>query len=359
MENLGTALLIRLFFSLLGILFIIKISTPLVLEIIEKLTNRRKSTSGNSFDSLIARKKDELKMNNSLLERSNFEGQQFAQDSSEKKKASKTEETYIQQVKKESDSSTRKDLGDVLQIFDNLQWGDGVFFQDVSRKVFAKTGIEVTVTEIVQLFKMFLNEDIIIFLNREQLATIDEIKKIVQLAMIYTLLKKECTIENGTLIKKLSSKFKVEPESIQNSFQHLLLRSEMPEDEKIYTAVLTSKKFVADINLKDILFEKDRKSFKSREEFLLQLKKQSEVYNIISPLPNLKEKNDINTASKILGVTTTTPLEEVQQKYKTLVKKRHPDKLISLKLPAKYDQDINNNFRKIKESYELIKKIKS
>lgn len=59
---------------------------------------------------------------------------------------------------------------------------------------------------------------------------------------------------------------------------------------------------------------------------------------------------------RILGVAADAPDEEIKQRYRTLVKEFHPDRIASKGLPDEFTEFAENKFREIQEAYETVQK---
>jgi curved DNA-binding protein CbpA len=71
-------------------------------------------------------------------------------------------------------------------------------------------------------------------------------------------------------------------------------------------------------------------------------------------MPKLKNKKDVETAYEILGASPDLSLEEVKKLYKKLALQKHPDKIVSQKLPKVLERRAFERFNKIQEAYEVI-----
>lgn len=76
--------------------------------------------------------------------------------------------------------------------------------------------------------------------------------------------------------------------------------------------------------------------------------------SILLPLPKLKDKNDINTAAEILGLTLESSLDDTKKAYKKLSLSMHPDKVIAQKLPKFLESKAIQKYNSIQEAYNIV-----
>ena len=69
----------------------------------------------------------------------------------------------------------------------------------------------------------------------------------------------------------------------------------------------------------------------------------------------LKENLNIDNNYKILGISKSAGIEEVQKRYKELIKKYHPDKLQGMGLPKEFIDLANEKLTAINKAYNEIK----
>jgi DnaJ-domain-containing protein 1 len=85
------------------------------------------------------------------------------------------------------------------------------------------------------------------------------------------------------------------------------------------------------------------------EELTLALKYAS----MLSPIPKLKNRKDLDTALEILDLKVTDDISEIKKAYKKIALTYHPDKIVSLKLPKYLEKKAIERFNQIQEAYEV------
>ena len=91
----------------------------------------------------------------------------------------------------------------------------------------------------------------------------------------------------------------------------------------------------------------------------------SQIFNFNSlefeSIKNMHESNDsldnksLSKYYKIIGVSENLSMEEINKKYKELIKEYHPDRLQGLGLPEDFIDLANKKLMKINEAYNVIK----
>ena len=111
----------------------------------------------------------------------------------------------------------------------------------------------------------------------------------------------------------------------------------------------------------DILFEIAKSDGNIDSTELNYLKNVSNIFNfdeiIFEKL--LALHNPENNSFEILGVKISDSLEDIQKKWKEMVKNNHPDKLVGQGMPIEFIESANQKLAIINSAYEEIKNLKS
>ena len=111
----------------------------------------------------------------------------------------------------------------------------------------------------------------------------------------------------------------------------------------------------------DILFEIAKSDGNIDSTELNYLKNVSNIFNfdeiIFKKL--LALHNPENNSFEILGVQISDSLEDIQKKWKEMVKNNHPDKLVGQGMPIEFIESANQKLAIINSAYEEIKNLKS
>ena len=76
--------------------------------------------------------------------------------------------------------------------------------------------------------------------------------------------------------------------------------------------------------------------------------------SILSPMPKIKNRKDLEGACALLGVEVNQSTDEIKKVYKKIALQKHPDKIVSQKLPKVLERKAIECFNQIQEAYEVI-----
>ena len=111
----------------------------------------------------------------------------------------------------------------------------------------------------------------------------------------------------------------------------------------------------------DILFEIAKSDGNIDSTELNYLKNVSNIFNfdeiIFEKL--LALHNPENNSFEILGVQISDSLEDIQKKWKEMVKNNHPDKLVGQGMPIEFIESANQKLAIINSAYEEIKSLRT
>ncbi|MFL2813479.1 MAG: TerB family tellurite resistance protein [Candidatus Puniceispirillales bacterium] len=111
----------------------------------------------------------------------------------------------------------------------------------------------------------------------------------------------------------------------------------------------------------DILFEIAKSDGNIDSTELNYLKNVSNIFNfdeiIFEKL--LALHNPENNSFEILGVQISDTLEDIQKKWKEMVKNNHPDKLVGQGMPIEFIESANQKLAIINSAYEEIKSLRT
>ena len=111
----------------------------------------------------------------------------------------------------------------------------------------------------------------------------------------------------------------------------------------------------------DILFEIAKSDGNIDSTELNYLKNVSNIFNfdeiIFKKL--LALHNPENNSFEILGVKISDSLEDIQKKWKEMVKNNHPDKLVGQGMPIEFIESANQKLAIINSAYEEIKNLRT
>lgn len=257
--------------------------------------------------------------------------------------------------------STTLPTNEIKQIYQETQWGGGEFLKDIQSDI-AKNYSYTLADSKVNAFVLLCNKrDYLRFLSEDNRKSKLAIKNYLVSLLVFYLIMEETKNKKFYIINNISKKISTSASELALAMQIKLLmviflKKEIKE-EQIYSDTLVLNQY-SDEQIKMAI------EFVSKKEANLWAKNQSLFFeeltlalnysSILTFLPKLNNKNDIKTAYEILGVNKEAKLPEIKKIYKRIALQKHPDKIISQKLPPLLEKKGIQKFNQIQEAYEII-----
>jgi len=333
-------------------------------NIIENFTSGFRKNSGSQknkidLDTLIRQKEQILRTQEGLV------GPPAHARNENHRKKSPTLKAYQLSFKEASannNKSTIEDLTKSLELFDNLQWGDGPIFNTLSKKIKETYAITIDPTIILNHFKIIFEKGILI--SNDKTYLYNEIKETIIFTTLLHQLYRESQQQVGDLLNKLSSTASTTTKCYALAFEVFILRDMKSSDQEIFENLSINHDFslLKRINSKEIekslnhfIFNKKKKELEKSKSFFTKIGMEAQLISSIIPFKDLDNFSTLNDALEIFSLPKESTIDEVKKRYKQLALLRHPDKLAGKKIPEELKKQAHKNFTILQKAYDIIK----
>lgn len=343
-------------------LFLAKLFAPIVMSIFSPNKDKKaKGPGGSNLEAMIAHKEAMLRkgeagatglVNNNAL---------AAGIDAKKSGKSEVELRYLDKKETSTDDDERMDVIKVCTLFESLQWGEGPAINDIRLKFSKKFGTAPAQRIFINNLKNLLKREIPLSRVTKNLPSYSEIA---ELLIVKTFLQSIAVQDEYTpeLTKAISRKMRLSASSLSKAVATILAKTSGINEQKIYPTLLESKDAFSlwDLPMRENIINKslvseDKKYFIKVKELIDLITLEAHLYHSLSPLPELKGKNDIKGALALFGLKEDASSEQIKKAYKKISMLKHPDRLASKGIPKAFEEIAHENFTRIQSAYEIIK----
>lgn len=254
----------------------------------------------------------------------------------------------------------QKPSQEVHQIYKESQWGGGGFLKEIQQEFKKSFSFSIESTKVNEFILLSEKRNYLSYLDSKDLTSQTALKNFMMALLIFYLIIEELQKKKFSLLLKLANLLHVPTDELARAFQIKLLmavngKTPLSEDHIFSKDLVIHQYSLETINeaFLEILKKEANLWSKSFSRLFEELTLALSFSSYLSPIPQLKNKNDRETACGILGVTLDQNGEEIKKAYKKMALLRHPDKIISQKLPRILEQKAMNQFKQIQEAYEV------
>lgn len=250
---------------------------------------------------------------------------------------------------------------EIKKIYEETKWGGGAFLKDIQQDIAKNYGYTMADTKVNAFILLCEKRNYMRYLSDDHRASAVAIKNYLVTLLLFFLLVDEVREKNFYILEKISNKLHIPSMEFALALQIKILmtiaqKKELKE-ERIFADTLVISQYAEDTikEATEIIAKKEANLWaKSASQLLEELTLALNYANMIVPMPRLKNKKDVETAFEILGLKKDSSTEEVKKLYKKLALLKHPDKIVSQKLPKTLERKAFERFNKIQEAYEVI-----
>lgn len=260
-----------------------------------------------------------------------------------------------------TDNNPVKLSNEIKQIYKETQWGGGTFLKELQTEITKNYSYTVADSKVNAFVLLCEKRNYLRFLTEEHRESKVAIKNYLVTMFIFLLSTEETKEKQFFILEKISKKLEVPPQEMALALQIKLLMTVANKkglkEERVFSENLVLGQYSEDTVRDAIeavakreanLWAKDPSIF--FEELTLALKYSS----MLTPIPKLKNRKDLDTAYEILNIRKEISLDEVKKAYKKIALQKHPDKIVSQKLPKILETKGIDHFNQIQEAYEVI-----
>tara|TARA_Y100001954_G_C15829495_1_gene614317 strand:- start:6032 stop:7189 length:1158 start_codon:yes stop_codon:yes gene_type:complete len=294
-----------------------------------------------------------------------------------KKFKTNTEKKYHMRLEKLKENSSKvdekKDLEKVMVFFDNLQWGEGIFFNKIKEKMEKKFHTSTNLNEISRWSHTLLREELFLFKKDGKLLSINEIERLIENGLFLKKGFEEAKKRKGKLIGYLANSEGLQRIEILRGLEYFYLKNlkdfKSGGEEKLIPLLL-KKDFIEKSNLEvlaqkkldkitmNLLVNRKSDSIVPLSSYIKEISEYAHMFSCLNEIPKPKGGLDIKVALEMFNLSENCTLNEVKSVYKRLAKLKHPDRLSGLKIPEKYISLANHNFSNLQDAYKILTNFK-
>jgi len=330
-------IILRLLFALVFIAVCFRILGPVFLGFI------RKKLPGyvpeNDIDQMIRRQKERLRAQYGL--------------------AGEVQTQWGQKVNRDDEAVLP--TPEIKKIYEETKWGGGAFLKEIQQDITKNYGYTMADTKVNAFILLCEKRNYIRYLSVENRASNLALKNFLVTLLLFFLLVEEMREKKFFILDKVAAKLSIPPMELALALQIKILmtiaqKKELKE-ERIFadTLVITQYSEETVKESTEAIARKEANLWaKSSSQLLEELTLALNYANMLSPLPKLKNRKDVETAFHVLGLAPESSVEEIKKHYKKLALQKHPDKIVSQKLPKMLERKAFERFNRIQEAYEVI-----
>ena len=338
-------IIIRIVFSFIFIAIILSVLGPVFLNYLKKKLPGHYGHE-NDIDSMIRRQKERLRAQYGL-----------PPEVYQNHKSKIDKEAQADEDKIKSEVMVSKEIS---QIFKESQWGGGSFLKEIQLEITKNYSYTLADSKINAFIILCEKRNYIHFLNSEHQKSTPAIKNYLVTLLILSLLIEEVRKEEFTILNKISKKFGIKNSELALAFQiKLLMASSLKnnfKEDRIFNSSLVLHQYSEETikgSIEMIARKEANLWAKGPSQLFEELTLALKYASMLSPIPKLKNRKDLDTALEILGLKVSDDISEIKKAYKKIALIYHPDKIVSLKLPKYLEKKAIERFNQIQEAYEV------
>lgn len=335
-------IIIRVIFSFIFMAIVLRVLGPIFLNYLKKRLPGQ-YTHESDIDAMIRKQKERLKLQYGLPG-----GVQS------------TEESYRQDNKSHGQSGAPPSK-EIQQILKEIQWGGGEFLKDIQHEITKSYSYTLADAKVHAFILLCEKRNYLHFLTPLHRDSKAALKNYLVTLMVFFLLIEEVREKKFYILEKIAQKLGSPVHELALAIQIKLLiavslKKELRED-RVFSEALVINQYSEETvkEASEAIAKKEANLWaKSPSQLFEELTLTLNYASILSPMPKLKSRKDIQTACEILGITLQQNIEDIKKVYKKIALAKHPDKIVSQKLPKVLERKAIERFTHIQEAYEVI-----
>lgn len=261
----------------------------------------------------------------------------------------------------ENDKKTPVTSKEIKQLYQETQWGGGVFLKELQTDIAKTYSYTLADTKVNAFILLCEKRNYLRYLTEEHRNSKTALKNYLTALIVFFLMIDEAKEKDFFILEKIAGKLNIPPTQLALALQIKLLmvvaaKKELKED-RIFSELLVLNQYSEDTI-------KAATEAVARREANLWAKSSTQLFEeltlalnysaMLMPIPRLKNRKDIDGACEMLGIAKEATLEEVKKVYKKIALQKHPDKIVAQKLPKVLERKGIDRFNQIQEAYEVV-----
>ncbi|QDK41009.1 hypothetical protein DOM21_05980 [Bacteriovorax stolpii] len=336
---LNKEIIIRVVLGVIVLFMFVKIVLPVFFEAIKRKIPGQYEPD-NDIDSMIRRQKERLRAQYGLTERSN--NHQETSHSSQ-----------------EISSPLPPPTKEVEALYKETRWGGGDFSKKIQNDITRHYGYTLAESKVNAFIMLAEKRNYARFLTVDNQKNPEAIKNYFSVLMLVLMMIEEIRTKDLTLIERVAKKCHVSTHEFMLALQLKVLftiKSKV-KDDRLFSESPILGQFSEETMKEavDLIITKEANMWaKNPSLFFEEMSLFLSYADIMTPLPKLQHKKDLETAYAILKMDEDSELEDIKKTYKKIAMARHPDKIGQMNLPKELEKKALSKFNHIQEAYDLI-----
>jgi DnaJ-domain-containing protein 1 len=259
------------------------------------------------------------------------------------------------------ESPSRPPTKEIEQIYKETKWGGGEFLKEIQHDITKNYSYTLADTKVNAFILLCEKRNYLRFLTPEHRASKTALKNYLVTLLIFFLLIEEIREKKYYILEKIAKKLGVSASELALAFQIKLLmivslKKELKED-RIFTEAIVINQYSEETikEASESIAKREANLWaKSPSQLFEELTLALNYASMLIPIPKLKNKKDLDTACEVLGINLQQNIEDIKMTYKKIALIKHPDKIVSQKLPKVLENKAIERFNQIQEAYEVV-----
>jgi hypothetical protein len=336
-------IIIRFVLGLIFFIVTVRVLGPLLFEFFKRKIPGAYNPE-NDLDSMIKRQKERLRAQYGLYGNDQMENS--------------AKEAYNTSTNILKNTALSKE---VENLYKETRWGGGTFLKSIQGEISKNYSYTLADSKVNAFILLAEKRNYIHFLSAENQKSSEAIKNYLSLTLLVLMMIEEIRTKDLTLIGNVAKKCHLNPSdlllALQLKFLFIIHQKKELKEDTLFSDTPILNQFSEDTikSVIETLLKKEANLWaKGHSLFFEELSLFLNYAHILSPMPQLQGKKDVETAHKILGTNPEMDIDEIKKAYKKIALVKHPDKISSQNLPKTLEKKAISQFGKIQESYQII-----
>jgi hypothetical protein len=250
---------------------------------------------------------------------------------------------------------------EMKEIYQESQWGGGFIVKEIQLEITKNYSYTVAESKIQTFISIVEKKNYLNYLNDSNRKSKTSLKNYLLTLFILFNLCDEIREKKFYLLSNIARKLNITDYELAIALQMKMLLLIAPKknlkEDRIYADNYVLNQYAEDTfnESRELIARKEANLWaKSPSMLFEELSLTLNFASIMSPVPKILNRKDIENAYLVLGVSKDQSLEEIKKVYKKIALQKHPDKIVSQKLPKIIERKAIDKFNKIQEALEII-----
>lgn len=327
-------IIIRVVLGTVVLFMFVKIVLPVMMDALKKKIPGSYDPD-NDIDSMIRRQKEKIKSQYGIVDKSISEP--GASDSQTSAPPSK----------------------EVEALYKETRWGGGNFAKNIQAEITRNYSYTLAESKVNAFIMLVEKRNYARFVTSDNQKNPEALKNYLSVLLLVMMLIEEIRTKEFTLMDKVAKKCHVSGHEFMLAFQLKILfaiKSKL-KDERMFSETPILGQYSEESMkeaLEHILSKEANMWAKNTSLFFEELSLYLSYADILTPLPKLQSKKDLETAYAIMKMDPEAETEDIKKTYKKIAMARHPDKIGQMKLPSVLEKKALAKFNHFQEAYDII-----